>query len=78
MAYVRSKMRTMGMLGKKHKGPLRDVVAVERLAEGLFDHDVVLLACGHKGYRSPGALRCRCARCGDKNIESKEHTEPAL
>lgn len=66
------------MRGKKHKGPLRDVVAVERLAEGLFDHDVVLLACGHKGYRSPGSIRCRCGQCGAEGKEGLGVWEPSI
>jgi len=63
MAYVRSKMRTMGMRGKKHKGPLRKVKEVLRHAESLFDHDAVIFVCGHKGHRSNGALRGRCRQC---------------
>lgn len=65
MAYVRSKMRSMGMKGKKHKGPVREVIAVIRFGTSLFDHDRVLYACGHEGYRSIGAIRGRCAFCGE-------------
>lgn len=63
MAYVRSKMRTMGMRGKKHKGPLREVKEVLRFAESLFDTHSVIFSCGHKGNRSNGALRGRCREC---------------
>jgi len=67
MAYVRSRMRTLGMKGKKHKGPLRKVVEVLRYAEGMFDHDSVIFECGHKGRRSNGALRGRCIECRKEN-----------
>lgn len=63
MAYVASKMRTRGMRGKKHKGPLREVKEVLRYATGLFDSDSVIFVCGHQGTRSTGARRGRCAKC---------------
>jgi len=63
MAYVRSKMATYGMLGKKHKGPLREVREVLYFADSLFDSDLVIFTCGHKGSRSNGAKRGRCAKC---------------
>jgi hypothetical protein len=63
MAYVRSKMRSLGMKGRRHKGPLREVREVIRFGEGLFDHDSVIFICGHKGRRTPGAKRGRCAEC---------------
>lgn len=57
-------MRTLGMKGKTHKGPLRQVVQVIRYAESLFDVDSVVFECGHTGTRSNGALRGRCGECG--------------
>lgn len=53
-----------GMKGKKHKGPLREVRAVLRFGTGMFDHDSVIFECGHQGFRSVGANRGRCAKCG--------------
>lgn len=65
MAYVQSKMRSMGMQGKHHKGPLREVREVLRYGEGLFDHDSVIFECGHKGRRTVGAKRGRCSKCAE-------------
>ena len=59
MAYVRSKMRTRGMTGKKHKGPLREVREVKYYAQSLFEMDSVVFVCGHDGRRSMGARRGR-------------------
>lgn len=70
MAYVRNKMRTFGMRGKKHKGPLRKVAEVISFADGLFSYDSVVFECGHKGRRSPGSIRGRCAQCRD--VRGKE------
>lgn len=64
MAYVRSKMRSLGMKGKTHKGPLRAVKEVLRFGKGLFSHDSVIFECGHKGRRTPGSLSGRCRECG--------------
>ena len=49
----------------KHKGPLRNVTEVYRWAEGIFDTDSVMFECGHRGQRSCGAIRGRCAKCGE-------------
>jgi hypothetical protein len=59
------------MKGKKQKGPLRDVVEVLRLAEGLFDVDSVVFSCGHKGNRSAGAVRGRCSECGKEGVDAE-------
>ena len=69
MAYVKSKMQTFGMKGKKHKGPLRNVKEVLWLAESLFENDRVIFECGHEGTRSNGAIRGRCAKCKLKDGE---------
>ena len=74
MAFNRSKMRTLGMLGKKHKGPLRNVREVLTYSESLFDSDYVIFECGHTGTRTLGAKRGRCAKCQELNI-AKENSE---
>ena len=60
-------MRSGGSIGGregKHKGPLCEVKEVLRFGEGMFDSDSVIFVCGHKGQRSIGAKRGRCAECG--------------
>lgn len=42
--------------------PLRKIVYVTRMSEGLFDHDTALLECGHKGP-AHGYYRARCREC---------------
>jgi hypothetical protein len=49
MSYVRSKMRSLGMKGKRHKGLLREVAAVIRFGTSIFDHDRVLYVCANCG-----------------------------
>ena len=68
--HMRSGGSIGGMKGMKHKGPLREVEAVYKFAESIFDRDYVLLRCGHKGLRSQGATRCRCAECGQQEVNT--------
>lgn len=67
MAHSRSKMATLGMKDKRHKGPLREVETVLRYGVTLFDTDSVVFVCGHTGERSPGAIRGRCRKCDQIN-----------
>ena len=48
---------------EKRKAPLIVIAYVIRPREGLFDHDFVMLECGHEAF-AYGQFRARCIACG--------------
>ena len=72
-------MKNGGSIGGRtgpHKGPLRKVVGVYRWAEGIFDRDSVKFECGHDGYRTMGAERGRCGKCGEEAKKNAQSPQP--
>ena len=57
---------TSPMKGRRHKGPLRNIVKVLHSWGDLYTADKVLLSCGHEG-RSWGGVQARCRKCADES-----------
>jgi hypothetical protein len=61
---------------EKRRAPLRKIAYVIRHRTSLFDHDRVMLECGHEAVAF-GEIRARCVRCLEE-IERPSGIEPAL